>query len=281
MKKLTLTVTIFSVLCALAYAGPESLPSSGKEMKQVMTTPAPECPNWGGFYIGAFGGYKFSNVDINTRMTGDWVVTNDTDRFDINDFASRDLDNDGGEAGGIIGYNFQMSHWVFGLEFDGGALWARESHNSGIFFASGGTGGEFSISSSFQTNYLVTGGARVGYAFCRWLPYVTGGAAGGNLDFKQMIRSNFGNGGAFYRQGGSSSDDNIGWMVGGGLEYAITNHWRVRGQYQYIDLGDTSFDSFGVGPNRPPAPNLLGGFTGHHEASLTEHNASVALIFGF
>jgi outer membrane immunogenic protein len=272
MKRLTLTVTIFSVLCGLAYAGPETY--SGKEMKQVAPAPVAECPNWGGFYIGAFGGYKFSNVDVETRMTGDWVATGNLDRIDINERGSEDLDNDGGDVGGLLGYNFQMNHWVFGLEIAGGGMFARESHNSGIFFGRG-PGGEFSISSSFDTDYLVTAGARVGYTFCRWMPYVTGGAAGANLNFRQHIRSNFGNGGAFYRQGGESSDDNIGWMVGGGLEYAITNHFRVRGQYQYIDLGDTSFNSSGI-----PAA-AFSTFTGHHEASLTEHNASFAIIYGF
>ena len=233
MKRFTLALTIFNVLCALAYAGPEPISSSGKEMKQVMTTPAPECPNWGGFYIGGFGGYKFSAVDVDLHLTGDWIAVNDTDRFDIQNRASEDLDNDGGELGGVIGYNFQMNHWVFGLEVDGGYLWARDSHNSGIFFANGNVGGEFNVATSFQTHYLVTAGPRIGYAFCRWLPYVTGGVAGGDLEFKQTVRSNFGNGGNDFRQRGSADDSNIGWMVGGGLEYAITNHWRVRGQYQH------------------------------------------------
>jgi outer membrane immunogenic protein len=273
MKKLTLTLTILCALCALAYAGPESLPSSGKEMKEVMTAPAPECPNWGGFYIGAFGGYKFSNVDVRTIMTGDWVATGDLDRIDIEQRGSKNLDNDGGDVGGLLGYNFLVSHWVFGLEVAGGKMFARDSHNSGIFFGRG-PGGEFSISTSFDTDYLVTAGARIGYTFCRWLPYVTGGAAGGNLNFRQLISSSSGNGGAFYRQGGSSSDDNIGWMVGGGLEYAITNHWRARGQYQYIDLGDTSFNSSGAAAGFPT-------FTGHHEVSLTEHNTSFAIIYKF
>ena len=69
-----------AAIASVAFAGSEY---SGKEMKQVMAPPPPECPNWGGFYIGAFGGYKFSNVDVRTTMTGDWVTTNNLDRIDI------------------------------------------------------------------------------------------------------------------------------------------------------------------------------------------------------
>ena len=32
-------------------------------------------------------------------------------------------------------------------------------------------------------------------------------------------------------------------MVGGGLQYALTDHWSVRAQYQFIDLRDLDFDS--------------------------------------
>jgi opacity protein-like surface antigen len=61
-------------------------------------------------------------------------------------------------------------------------------------------------------------------------------------------------------------------MVGGGLQYAIADHWSVRAQYQYVDLGSVSFDSAFF---EAPA------YTGHHEASLKEHNASFAIIYGF
>jgi Outer membrane protein beta-barrel domain len=33
-----------------------------------------------------------------------------------------------------------------------------------------------------------------------------------------------------------SSGNNVGWTVGGGLEYALGNNWTVKGEYLYVDL---------------------------------------------
>jgi hypothetical protein len=63
MQKPTLALTILFASSALTYAGPEAF--SGKEMKQVAPAPAPAISyNWTGFYVGGFGGYKFSDVDV-------------------------------------------------------------------------------------------------------------------------------------------------------------------------------------------------------------------------
>ena len=32
----------------------------------------------------------------------------------------------------------------------------------------------------------------------------------------------------------------MGWTVGGGLEYAVTNNWSVRAEYRYTDFGTTN-----------------------------------------
>ncbi len=132
------------------------------------------------------------------------------------------------------------------------------------------------LSSSFKTHYLATLAPRIGYAFCRWLPYVTGGAAFGDLQFNQSYAVFRGFRGIGLAGSGDEDQTNVGWMVGGGLEYALTDHWRLRGQYQYIDLGDVSFDTITTG-------TLQGAtlFGAHHRAELTEHNASVAIIYGF
>jgi outer membrane immunogenic protein len=267
----------FSILCAAAaatFAGPESLPS-GKEMKEVAPM-APVCPTWGGFYIGGFGGYKFSSVDPNLDLTGAWDGFT-TGRDAIEAHAPNDLNNSGAELGGIIGYNYQRRNWVFGAEFDGGYLWARDLKFAGVFGVPGDSVDTYYLSSSFKTHYLLTFGPRIGYAFCRWLPYITGGLAVGDLDYSQrLVNVGIRTQGDSFSDNSSNSQTNVGWMVGGGLEYALTEHWRLRGQYQFIDLGDIDYDSAGTGVGGPAAD-----FTAHHSASLREHNASFAVMYRF
>lgn len=261
MKRFTLTLAILCTFTGLAYAGPEPLPS-GKDMKAVVQPMAPACPDWGGFYIGGFGGYKFANGQIDADFGGDWDLIPD-ERDLLEGAGSEDFDYSGFEAGGLIGYNFQFNNWVFGLEGSGGYLWLRDSDGSNISGIN-----DYHVSTSLKSHYLGTLGPRIGYAFCRWLPYITGGVAIGDVDFDQSFRIP----GSDFGHFGSEEETKVGWMAGGGLEYALTNHWRVRAQYQYIDLGSVDFDSDFVA-----APT----FVGEHEASLKEHNASVAIIFGF
>ena len=274
MRKFIGCAALSCLVLSAAYAGPEALPE-GKEMKQVAPMEA-TCPRWSGFYLGAFGGYKFSNVD--TSLRGNDILTTSGGALGptLESFGSHDLDNDGGELGGVIGYNYQLrSNWVFGFEAAGGYLWARESDAEGLVHLAT-ENVDVKLSSSFKTHYLVTLAPRIGYAFCRWLPYVTGGAAVGDLQFNQSYAAFRGLRGIGLAGTGEADDTNVGWMVGGGLEYALTDHWRVRGQYQYIDLGDVSFDTITTG-------TLQGAtlFGARHRAELTEHNASVAILYQF
>jgi len=259
MRKSCLLSIALIALATPAFAGPEQY--SGKEMKQVAPLP-PACPSWAGFYIGGFGGYKFGAIDSDLDLGGDWNIF--SVRPELESRGSYDLDSSGAELGGLIGYNFQWNNWVAGVEADGGYLWLRNSHGTGEFQA---PGGQYSISSSFKTHYLFTVGPRIGYTFCRWLPYVSGGLAVGDLEFSQrFFSSDF-----FGHLRDSESETNAGWFVGGGLEYALTDHWRVRAQYEYVDLGDVGFryDTFN------------NDFVTKGSASLREHNASFALIYGF
>ena len=108
--KTTLTVALVCTFCAASYAGPEPLPS-GKEMKEVAPAPAPTCFNWSGFYIGGFGGYKFSSVDVNLDLGGEWNPFPEA-KAEVESRGSNNLDNDGAELGGLIGYNYQWNCWV-------------------------------------------------------------------------------------------------------------------------------------------------------------------------
>jgi len=265
--KTTLAFASVCAFCAAIYAGPEQLPS-GKEMKQVAPAPAPTCFNWSGFYIGGFGGYKFSSVDVDLAVGGSWFDSGPAVPARIDEEGSRDLDNSGAELGGVIGYNFQWNCWVFGLEASGGYLWARNANDTGVFFP-GSTFDDLRISTSFKTHYLATAAPRIGYAWGRFLPYITGGLAVGDLHLFQDIHDVDA---PPLGERGNKTQNNAGWMVGGGLQYALTDHWSVRGQYIFVDLGDVDFNSHFA--NNPP-------FTGHHEAELREHNASFAIIYKF
>jgi outer membrane immunogenic protein len=232
-------------------------------MKQVAPVP-PACPNWTGFYIGGFGGYKFAATDINLDLLGDWPLLQIGNAVSVLESRTTDLDTSGGEFGGLLGYNYQWNNWVFGLEVGGGYLWLRDSDETGNFFISGN---EYSLKTALKTHYLVTFAPRIGYAFCKWLPYVTGGLAVGDIDFEQHLNAiDVG-----VQQGGSTSETKAGWMVGGGLEYMITDHWRARAQYQYVDLGSVDFDH----------TTTVSFLPGRSEASLREHNASFAIIYEF
>jgi outer membrane immunogenic protein len=152
--------------------------------------------NWTGLYVGINGGGAWGNSQASVP------------------FPSGSFDTSGGLVGGTVGYNWQMGQIVFGLEGD--ADWSGIKGSA----ACAGTNCET------RNDYLATIRGRVGYAFDRFLPYVTGGAAFGNV--KNTVAGI-----------GSTDQSNVGWTVGGGLEYAISGPWSIKAEYLYVDLGDS------------------------------------------
>jgi len=86
----------------------------------------------------------------------------------------------------------------------------------------------------------------------RLLIYGTGGFAYGNVDYS--ANTNFNNGITFPVD---FTETKTGWTAGGGLEYALTNHWTVRAEYLHYDLGDenrTQIKLIGGVPQTAPPP---------------------------
>lgn len=162
--------------------------------------------NWTGFYVGVNGGYGWG--------TSNW------------DSPAVSVKPKGGLAGGTIGFNYQMGSFVWGLEGDFDWSDLKDSTACGAFTC------------ETKQTWLATARGRVGYAFDRWLPYFTGGAAFGKV---KATNSNPASPGA---------DDTLtGWTVGGGLEYAFLGNWSAKIEYLYVDLG--KFDC-GVGCGATP-----------------------------
>jgi outer membrane immunogenic protein len=91
------------------------------------------------------------------------------------------------------------------------------------------------VNCTTENTWLATFRGRVGYAFDRWLPYITGGGAYGRVAARVDVPpAGF---------AASSSSNQLGWTVGVGLEYAFLSNWSAKLEYLYVDLGD-----FNTGP---------------------------------
>ena len=115
--------------------------------------------SWAGFYIGGNGGWGSSHKC--------WDVTNFPGRKS-SPSCEGCHDATGGTVGGQIGYRWQASNWVFGLEAQGN--WADlTGSNVSVFIP------RWTNNSKIEAFGLFTG--QVGYAWNNVLWYVKGGAA--------------------------------------------------------------------------------------------------------
>jgi len=151
-------------------------------------------PNtWTGFYIGINGGGAWGDSKWSSIGT-----------FDVS----------GAMVGGTVGYNWQFgSPWVLGLEGD--VDWTNIDGTSNAICAAG---------CKTSNNWLATVRGRIGYAFDRFLPYITGGLAIGDIKASQPGFA-------------GAKDTNAGWTAGGGFEFVIAGNWTAKAEYLYVDLG--------------------------------------------
>ncbi|HMJ41543.1 MAG TPA: outer membrane protein, partial [Pseudolabrys sp.] len=143
--------------------------------------------SWTGFYVGINGGYGWGKSNWSNPLvsTGDFNVK-------------------GPLVGGTIGYNLQTGAFVWGLEADADISWIKGS----TLTACGAAGCET------RNRWLATGRGRIGYAWDRFLPYITGGAAFGDIKMTNPI-------------GASETKTKIGWTAGAGIEYAFLGAWSA------------------------------------------------------
>ena len=98
-------------------------------------------------------------------------------------------------------------------------------------------------------NYTGTLRGRVGYAFGRWMPYLTGGFAWGLTH----VNINDAAGNLIVAPG----QYHTGWTVGAGAEFAVSGNWSAKAEYSYIDLSRQMYDlsAFGL-PNVNVDPRI-------------------------
>jgi outer membrane immunogenic protein len=191
--------------------------------------PPPPVFSWTGLYIGGQVGYQWANDHTEELFTATGVP----DGFD------QPFNTSGVSGGGHIGYDYQISQFVFGLEGDVNGL-----DNRGGYTLANGNG----THSSEDVEGAILG--RVGIAFDRVLIYATGGGtyAGFHYSyFTPAVTESF-------------SDGRFGWTVGGGIEYAVDPNWSIFADYRYSQYGsfeNTSLVAFpGFSYRHTPEENL-------------------------
>ena len=152
---------------------------------------------WSGFYAGVNAGGGWGNSTWNTSAS------------------SAQFDTSGGLLGGTAGYDWRSGRLVLGLEGD--FDWSGIGASSPNTFCG--------AACDFRNTWLSTVRGRVGFVFGQWMPYVTGGAA-----FGEVKAAGFGN--------AASSANNTGWVAGFGIEYALTQNWNFKVEFLHADLGE-------------------------------------------
>jgi len=95
-----------------------------------------------------------------------------------------------------------------------------------------------------SVDYFGTIRARLGYAFDRFLPYITGGLAYGKFGYSETFRSTYVDWVGIPWDGSYSSSKSTtkwGWTIGAGAEYALTDNWSIRAEYLYVHLGKMDY----------------------------------------
>ncbi|HEY2229383.1 MAG TPA: outer membrane protein [Xanthobacteraceae bacterium] len=190
-------LALLPALALLALAAVGSARAADLSVAPIYKAPpqvAAPAYNWSGFYVGVNGGGGWG--------TSSW---DGTGSFNLS----------GAVVGGTAGMDRQIGHAVLGLEGD--VDWSNLK----------GTATTLACPAGCTTNndWLATVRGRAGYAFDRFLPYVTGGLAVGDI---KAATPGF----------AGATQTNAGWTVGGGVELALTSNWTAKAEYLHVDLGN-------------------------------------------
>jgi outer membrane immunogenic protein len=216
MNKLTIVAAAAIAVGAAAPAVAADLPARAPAYTKAPSI-VQAAYDWSGFYIGINGGGGTSRFDWNADGFGD----------EGRHSAS------GGTVGGQVGYRWQMSSWVFGLEAQGNWADFKGSNLSQIAaFAPDNN------QTKIDAFGLFTG--QIGYAWDRALFYVKGGAAVTDNRYRIFL----GPGGPL---NDTANETRWGATVGVGVEYAFAPGWSVGFEYDHLFMGNNDVNLNFVG----------------------------------
>ena len=150
--------------------------------------------DWTGFYVGG-------------NFGSGWATTSDSNTF----FGATtgNYHTAGAIGGGQLGYNWQTSQWVLGVESDYDFSNVKGSTSAGLCAG---------VVCTIENTWVGTTRGRIGYSVGNWLPYATG-----RRRLRQCAHPGFRR-----RRSVHGGTNRTGWTAGAGIEYALTRNWSLK-----------------------------------------------------
>lgn len=230
--------------------------------------------NWSGWYLGGNAGYGWRSENpypSSSYYQGLGVVAYGSGG------APELSKHQGFTAGGTLGYQYQFGWLVLGADYDvqyvgmadkprntsstfakqtgtstssGGNTFTYDS-NGQIVYTTGTTSGSTPTYSSYTAgNYDPSDGdanrwlglarLRVGVAVDRWMFYATGGAAY-RFSYATMDPYVVQPNGSVITYSGYNKADAWGWVIGGGVEYGVSDWITAKVEYLHMDFGAATY----------------------------------------
>jgi outer membrane immunogenic protein len=211
---------------------------------------APSAYNWTGFYIGAHLGGAWASRDFNQTTA---IVE------------AGNIKSSGVVGGGQIGYNWQFTNWLFGIEADiSGADLSGSTTTT-----PGGASAPAVVGWTDKIDMFGTVRGRLGYVADNWLFYGTGGFAWADNKFTRTQLA----AGPLSPPAGlvlSNSQTPVGWVAGVGAEWGFARNWTARVEYLHLDVEGATW-SF-VSPIGP------GGAAGTNTFTVNENRLTIDTV---
>ncbi|MEI6241927.1 MAG: outer membrane beta-barrel protein [Chlamydiota bacterium] len=147
---------------------------------------------------------------------------------------SHTFKNIGLTTGAQLGYNYQISYFIIGLETDFNYSSLKYCHFKKLVEFDDGDQ-SISFTEKHKINWFGTVRPRIGVGFKSFDLYVTGGFAYGHIKGRSLITNNA----DFYA--GSESKVKTGWTVGGGSDISLNDTWSLKLEYLFLDFKKISF----------------------------------------
>ena len=235
---------------------------------------ASEVIDWSGLYAGINAGAAVGTAKMNFSPSGSFLGPLAGDIADGNFWrGQRNLDSTSFTGGLYAGYQQKHDRFLFGVETDIDYLGLNDSSSTTAMVAT--SGNTYRLDQKIRTDFFASLRPRVGYLPDSFsgdlLLFATGGltltGARVNQTFTQINV-------AYSSQGLSDSKLLLGWVGGGGLEYALTERWSIKAEYLYANLGSIENDN---------ASGNAGftAFTTDNEMELTSHIFRLGMSFRF